>query len=81
MLKQLYAGKEEVKKNIDAMGDDYDREQIKKELKALAARIREEIMFWKNRIGSSTGLESVLSKGKNHPQLNKSIKGRNNLVG
>ena len=67
MLKQLYAGKEEVKKIIDAMGDDYDSEQIKKELKALAGRIREETMLWVNRIGSSTGLESVQSKGKNHP--------------
>ncbi len=49
------------------MGEGYDREQIKKELKALKGWIREETMLWKNRIGSFTGLESVLSKGKNHP--------------
>lgn len=35
MLRQLYVGKEEIKEIIDAMGNDYDKEQIKKELKAL----------------------------------------------
>ena len=80
VLKQLYAGKQEIKEIIEAMGTDYDRAQIIKELNALAHRIKEETKLWKNAIHETSGLKSVLAKGKEIPQ-NKSRNKKNNFVG
>ncbi|MBA7617123.1 hypothetical protein ES703_24434 [subsurface metagenome] len=80
MLKQLYAGKQEIKEIIKAMGTDYDRAQIIKELNALARRTKEETKLWKNAIRETLGLKSVLAKGKKPPQK-KSRNKENNFVG
>jgi len=50
MLKQLYAGKQKIKEIIKAMGTDYDRAVIIKELNAFARRTKEETKLWKNTI-------------------------------
>ena len=63
VLKQLYAGKEEIKEIVEEMGHDYDREQVKQELEALALRTAEETERWKNRQHQVSSLKSVLSKG------------------
>ncbi len=63
VLKQLYAGKEEIKEIIKEMGHDYNREQIKQELEALALRTAEETERWKNRQHQVSSLKSVLAKG------------------
>ncbi len=80
VLKQLYAGKQEIKEIIKAMGTDYDRVQIIKELNALARRTKEETKLWKNAIHETLGLKSVLAKGKKSPK-NKSRNKKNNFVG
>ena len=80
VLKQLYAGKDEIKKIIHDMGSDYDRTQMIEALKALARRTKEETKLWKNRHHQSLGLKSVLAKGRKPPQ-NKSRNNRNNFVG
>lgn len=80
VLKQLYAGKQEIKEIIKTMGTDYDRAQIIKELNALAHRTKEETKFWKNAIHETLGLKSVLAKGKK-PSKNKSRNKKNNFVG
>jgi len=80
VLKQLYAGKQEIKEIIKAMGTDYDRAQIIKELNALARRTKEETKLWKNAIHETLGLKSVLAKGKKSPK-NKSRNKKNNFVG
>ena len=80
VLKQLYAGKKEIKEIIKNMGNAYDKAQIKKELEALARRIREETKLWKNTPHETLGLKSVLAKGKKHPK-NTSINKKNNFVG
>jgi len=80
VLKQLYAGKQEIKEIIKAMGTDYDRAQIIKELNALARRTKEETKLWKNAIRETLGLKSVLAKGKKPPQK-KSRNKENNFVG
>lgn len=80
VLKQLYAGKQEIKEIIKAMGTDYDRAQIIKELNALARRTKEETKLWKNTIHETLGLKSVLAKGKKLPQK-KSRNKKNNFVG
>jgi len=80
VLKQLYAGKQEIKEIIEVMGTDYDRAQIIKELNALIHRTKEETKLWKNAIHETLGLKSVLAKGKNSSQ-NKSRNKKNNFVG
>jgi len=80
VLKQLYAGKQEIKEIIKDMGTDYDRTQIIRELNALAHRTKEETKLWKNAIHETSGLRSVLAKGKKSPQ-NKRRNNKNNFVG
>ena len=65
VLKQLYVGKEEVKKHVRALGHEYKREELKKGLESLAQRLHEETKHWKNKINTSEGLKAVLDKGKN----------------
>jgi len=80
VLKQLYAGKEEIKEIINEVGNDYDRTQIIEELKALVHRTREETKLWKNGHHQALGLKSVLAKGKKTPK-NKRSTDKNNFVG
>jgi len=80
VLKQLYAGKEEIKEIINEVGSDYDRTQMIEELKALARRTREETKLWKNGHHQALGLKSVLAKGRKSSK-NKSRTRKNNFVG
>ena len=80
VLKQLYAGKQEIREIIKAMGIDYDRAQIIKELNALVCRTKEETKLWKNAIHETLGLKSVLAKGRKSSE-NKSRNKKNNFVG
>ena len=80
VLKQFYAGKQEIKEIIKAMGINYDRAQIIKELNALARCTKEETKLWKNSIHETLGLKSVLAKGKKSLK-NKSRNKKNNFVG
>jgi len=80
VLKQLYAGKQEIKEIIEVMGKDYNRAQIIKELNALAHRTKEETKLWKNSIHETLGLKSVLAKGKKS-SYNKNRNKKNNFVG
>lgn len=80
VLKQLYAGKEEIKEIINEVGSDYDRTQMIEELKALARRTREETKLWKNGHHQALGLKSVLVKGRKSSK-NKSRTKKNNFVG
>jgi hypothetical protein len=80
VLKQLYAGKQEIKGIIESMGTDYDRAQILTELNALACRTMEETKLWKNAIHETLGLKSVLAKGKKSPKKESRTK-KNNFVG
>jgi len=79
VLKQLYAGKQEVKAIIDAIPNEYDRETIQQELNKLASRTSEETKLWNNRLDTATGIELVLSKGNS--SKTKDSKGEDNLVG
>ena len=80
VLKQLYAGKQEIKEIFKVMGTDYDRAQIIKELNALVRRTKEETKLWKDIIHETMGLKSVLAKGKKSSK-NKSRNKKNNFVG
>ncbi|MFO8020741.1 MAG: hypothetical protein R6U96_19110, partial [Promethearchaeia archaeon] len=64
VLKQLYVGKTEVKEHVKRLGHDYDRNELKSGLEALARRTHEETRLWKDKIDTTSSLESVLSIGK-----------------
>lgn len=64
VLKQLYVGKEEVKDHVRALGHDYDREELKAGLEALARRINDETKRWKDKIDTQSSLDIVLGRGK-----------------
>jgi len=80
VLKQLYAGKKEIKEIINDMGSDYDRAQMIEELKALARRTKEETKLWKNGYHQALGLKSVLTKGRKSSNNNNNSE-KNNFVG
>lgn len=80
VLKQLYAGKEEIKEIIEKMSHDYDSDQIKEELKALALRTEEETKRWKNRQHHVSSLKSVLAKGKKSSKT-ENLKDKEDFVG
>jgi hypothetical protein len=80
VLKQLYAGKEEIKEIVNDMGNNYDRAQIIEELTALAHRTREETKLWKNSSHQALGLKNVLAKGR-EPSKIKNTNKENDFVG
>ncbi|MHA1518720.1 MAG: hypothetical protein ACTSRK_00925 [Promethearchaeota archaeon] len=63
-LKQIYAGKKEVKEIIDSLGPDYNIEELKEGLQKLADQTMQETMLWRNRVFQNDGLMKVLEKGK-----------------
>lgn len=63
-LKQIYAGKTEIKKIISRIGPDYNKDELKEGLQKLSDQTKQETMLWRNRVFKNNGILAVLSKGK-----------------
>nr|MDO8086253.1 hypothetical protein [Candidatus Sigynarchaeum springense] len=63
-LRELYAGKEEVKKIIDEIDINYDDEQVRVGLEELDRHIKEETEDWKMNVSGTDAIKNVLNFGR-----------------
>jgi len=63
ILKQIYAGKDEVKDHIEKIASNYDRGELQKEFEALHRRTHQETKDWRNQVRNTDGIQAVLQKG------------------
>ena len=63
-MRELYAGKEEVKKIIDEIDINYDDEQVRVGLEELDRHIKEETEDWKMNVSGTDAIKNVLNFGR-----------------
>jgi len=64
LLKELYAGKDEIKLIIHDIEGEYDMEQVKAGLEELERRVKQETECWKSNLGGIDAIKNVLNIGK-----------------
>jgi hypothetical protein len=76
ILKELYAGRDEVIEIINEVSQDYDVEQVKSELIELEDRISDETEEWNSNVEGVEAIKCVLKIGKT--KKNDEIEGSEN---